>query len=537
MKVFFKIFMNVIKNNRKQTLMCFIIMFAMSLLQVAIPLTMKNMVTQIETFETVEVFLLCIVIYAAMWLCYSFINIKWYKHIDLLGERVLWYIREKIYDIIWNCKYDNDHNNNADYLKNVLFTDVIGIYGNIIMYSLNIIADTFMILIFLGVSFYVDVPTTIILLAAVAVGLAFSVITRPIISRNSMKINEALKKDNAVNNECVDAVNVIRANGLITYYKDKVRRSIHNFIGIAVKTDQKTMFLQNLVNNYHQILIMFITGFLILKSSSISTGNLVYYIFVTNLIIEKSQSIEDNLFRFMKNIASFDNIDKIIGLETPEEEKLMDAPVISTIQFSRVGLKYDGVTNIFENISFSLSKGDAVLIEGINGSGKSSLLKLMAGIISPTEGNISYNNLSYKAIDRQTLYRSICYLSQEELLLNGTFQEYLSAVAHKPITEKQLKEYFDKIDYSNNSDMITDNGRHFSGGEKKKAIIMKLLARKDDVSVVLLDETESGLDVQSKNLLNHIETEILQNRDKYIFVKISHNNVDNKHLYNKIIKL
>ena len=58
-------------------------MLVMSVLQVAIPLAMKGMVAKIEEMPSVSLFLICIAIYAVMWLCYNFLNVKWYKHIGL----------------------------------------------------------------------------------------------------------------------------------------------------------------------------------------------------------------------------------------------------------------------------------------------------------------------------------------------------------------------------------------------------------------------------------------------------------------------
>lgn len=159
--------------------------------------------------------------YALMWLCYNMINVKWYKHIDILGEKVLCFLREKLYHVIWNCEYDRYFKYSKDYLKNVLFTDVISIYGNIILYSLNIIADFFMVVILLCVSLYVDIRTTVILIFAVGIGLVISILTKTIMTNCSMTVNKALKKDNATNNECVDAIELIRTNGLYDYYKKR----------------------------------------------------------------------------------------------------------------------------------------------------------------------------------------------------------------------------------------------------------------------------------------------------------------------------
>lgn len=537
MKTYYKILQEIIKRNKKQTTICFAIMLCMSVLQVVIPLVMKNMISEIETSTSFQIFFVCVIAYAVMWLCYNLIHIKWYKHIDILGEKVLWFIREKIYHVIWNCEYDEYAKLNKDYLKNVLFTDVINIYANIIMYSLNMFADCFMIIILLGVSFRVDITTTVILIGAIGIGLLISILTKPIMAKCSADVNKAMKKDNAVNNECVDAIELIRTNGLYDYYREKSKQSIHNFIAVAIKSDQKTIFLQNLMNNYHQVMLMVITGFLILSQKTSSAGNLVYYMFVTNLIIEKSQKIEDNLYRFMKNMAAFQNIDGICNTPVTTKEDNKDVSDISEISFAHVGLAYPNGLDVFHDLSFTLSKGEAIILKGENGSGKSSVLKMIAGLISPTNGEITYNGASFFDINRQSLYKCICYLNQDELLLNESLADYLSIISHKEISENDYQNYRSKVKLTKEYGTISDNGKHFSGGEKKKAIIMKLLARKEDVSVILLDETEAGLDKSSQQIMDDIEKELLANKEKYIIVKISHGSLNNIEAYDRIIDM
>ena len=128
MTTYFKILKEIVKKNKKQTAICFLIMFAMSILQVLIPLAMKGMIAEIETSLSWKTFAISICIYTCMWLGYNAINVKWYKHIDILGEKVLWLIREKVYDIIWNCEYSVYREHNKDYLKNI-YVSLLPIYA------------------------------------------------------------------------------------------------------------------------------------------------------------------------------------------------------------------------------------------------------------------------------------------------------------------------------------------------------------------------------------------------------------------------
>ena len=110
-------------------------------------------------------------------------------------------------------------------------------------------------------------------------------------------------------------------------------------------------------------------------------------------------------------------------------------------------------------------------------------------------------------------------------------------MAHRDVSEKEYQTYASKVNLTKDYGRITDNGKSFSGGEKKKAIIMKLLARKEEVSVILLDEIEAGLDKESQELIGQIEKELLQEREHFIIVKISHGEVANLECYNKVIEL
>ncbi len=537
MNLYKKLLLEIVINNKKLCITGFIIMITMSILQIIIPLSMKEMISKIESKESFTVFLLCIIIYSLLWFVYNLVNVQWYKYIDKLGEKALWNIRKNIYHMLWNCDYIQYVQLDKNHLKNILYSDVINIYGNIISYSMNIIADTLMIITFLAVSFYISISTTFLLLFFIILGLIFSAVVKPIMAKNSAKVNNALKKDNSINNECIDAIELIRTNGLQEYYSEKIKQSIHNFICTAIKSDQVSIFLHNIMNHYHYVLSMTITGYLVLNAKHSNIGNIIYYIFITTLIIEKSQSIEENLYRFMKNMASFENVSNILKLTITSNEKNLEIENLHTITFENVSLSYSNQYPVFKNISFNLTKGDAALIKGINGSGKSSILKMIAGLIPPTTGIIKYNDISHLNIKKELLFKEICYLSQEELLLNESPLSYISIISHKEIKENSFKSYQSRVNLSKDYNIIKDNGKYLSGGEKKKFILMKLLARLEDVSIILLDEVESNLDKESKTIMDEIEKEILFNKEKYILIKVSHNNNKSEEMYNKIISL
>lgn len=535
MRMYVKILSETIKKNKLLAGWCVAIIMLMSILQVLIPLYMKDILAEIESQGTVAMLCKCVIIYAILWLIYTVINVHWYKQIDILGEKVLWLIREKIYDVVFDCNQGNKLNKGRDYLKNVVFTDVISIYGNIILYSLNMFADLVVIITFIAVSFVIDVRTTILLLSAVVGGLGLSAVLKPMMAECSKRVNKALKHDNEINNECIDAIDFVKTNGLQKYYKARVKQGIHDFISEAVKSDQKLVFAQNIVNSYHQIILMLITAFLFLNEETANSGNIVYYIFVANLIIDKSQNIESNFYKFLRNIAAFDNVKDFYDTEKKDALEGLDS--ISTIEIQNLYMSYEERGQVLKGLSFSAKKGDAILIKGGNGSGKTTLLKLIAGLIEPQKGEIFFDTKSSENVDKNLLYKNICYLSQDEIVLNEDLAEYLSIIAHKEITKEHYEKCVERVGLTKEFRNIFENGRNLSGGEKKKILLMKLLTRLEDVSVILLDEVEAGLDKDSQRVLEEIEEEILSRKDKYIIFRITHGNVKHETKYNRVINL
>lgn len=537
MKVFFLVLKNLVKEYRKQVIKCILIMGMMSIIQLVIPLSMKKMVSTIEAEPKLHIYLICVFIYILMWATYNFTNVKWYKNIDILGEGALSYVREKMYYKIWNCKYSEFYKYGINKFKNLFFTDVINVYANVIMYSLNILAEGFMILVLLIASAIIDISMTAILLLTVVVGFGIAYYTKPKVVACSKSVNAAMKIDNATNNECIDAEELIRINGLQKYYIEKVKRSVHNFIQVAIETDQKSIFFQNLLNNYNQIIILVITGAIILTRNSGNPSFVIYYMYLTNLVIEKSQKIEDNLFRFMKNMASFDNIGEIIKMAEITNEDGTVLSGIRNIKFNNVSLSYDDRNYVFKNLSFEANAGDAIILRGVNGSGKSSVLKMIAGLIEPTSGDINYNDISLADISKSKLYSNICFLSQDEILLNESVQDYLEIMSHRNISRAEVDEWMEQVGLAKDFRTICDNGKSLSGGERKKYLLLKLMALREQVSVVLIDETEAGLDVSSKEIMRNIEKYLFENREKYIIIKITHENIADVALYNKEICL
>ena len=154
-------------------------------------------------------------------------------------------------------------------------------------------------------------------------------------------------------------------------------------------------------------------------------------------------------------------------------------------------LTFDGVSCrrggrlLFEQLSFSLRAGEAAIVSGPNGVGKSSLLRLAAGLLEPTGGVINRSGRialadESLALDRQSPLATA--LQFWAAIDGGTVQDALAAVALDHLAQVPV--------------------RMLSTGQRKRAVLARVIASR--AAVWLLDEPGNGLDTASLGSLSRL---------------------------------
>lgn len=181
--------------------------------------------------------------------------------------------------------------------------------------------------------------------------------------------------------------------------------------------------------------------------------------------------------------------------------------------------------NVLRDISLDIFEGDFVAIIGSNGSGKSTFVKILLGVLEKSSGNIKLFN---KPIDTTT-NKNIGYVPQNhtkgDVAFPATVDEIIkTAFAHKTTFLKQLsceeKKY---IEYLMNKFEISDLKYklidELSGGQKQRVMIARALANRP--KLLILDEPDFGVDATSQNILHEVLSELNQ-KDKVTILFITH---------------
>ena len=148
---------------------------------------------------------------------------------------------------------------------------------------------------------------------------------------------------------------------------------------------------------------------------------------------------------------------------------------------------------VLEDFSLTLQKGSVYGLLGKNGTGKSTLLYLMAGLLRPQQGNVIYNGM--EGIKRRPETLQDMFLVPEEFALpNVSLKQYvgLNAPFYPSFSEEILKACL--RDFDMNEDIHLGE---LSMGQKKKAFMCFALAT--NTSLLMMDEPSNGLDIPSKS--------------------------------------
>ncbi len=151
-------------------------------------------------------------------------------------------------------------------------------------------------------------------------------------------------------------------------------------------------------------------------------------------------------------------------------------------------------SDVFKNLNLTLSDGHIYGLLGKNGAGKSTLLYLMAGLLRPTEGEVSYNSIA--TFHRQQHVLGDMFLLPDEFSLPGvTMQrfEQLYAPFYPKFDHEVLQQCLDEFSLSSNVQVNS-----LSLGERKKSYISFAIATR--VGLLLMDEPTNGLDIPSKSI-------------------------------------
>ncbi|WP_067724840.1 thiol reductant ABC exporter subunit CydD [Oceanobacillus damuensis] len=197
--------------------------------------------------------------------------------------------------------------------------------------------------------------------------------------------------------------------------------------------------------------------------------------------------------------------------ETIQNVEWGSVPIVSTepphIELNQAGFSYNTDGFALRNITHEIQPYEQVAIVGKSGSGKSTMLNMIAGLISPMNGEIRINGKKREQLREHDWFDHLSYISQDPYLFSGTIADNIAIGSSKGASRTEIIKAAEKagidiliqsLDHGYDT-QIGEAGRGISVGERQRIAVARAFLKRP--SVILFDEPTTGLDLQTEQIL------------------------------------
>lgn len=368
---------------------------------------------------------------------------------------------------------------------------------------------------------FIDLPFSIIFILAIFViggfamglvpigflilSLIVGLIFRKKIEQASKNSSMASYKKMGLMVETVENSENIKATGagfnILNNWNRLTQEAVDDDIEIRHYSDMSsyiTAFLQQL----SYIAIVSLGAYLVAENGTITMGALIAMTILSGRILQPIAQLPNQFVQLGKASLAVKDLDRIYQLASDNEGITRPlSPYLDTtnIRCKDISFGYTENSNVISVSELNIKQGEKVAILGAIGSGKSTFLKILAGLYKPTKGFVYLDGIDMQLIKRDFLTENISYLPQSTKLFAGTLRDNLIfgmiGISDEQIIEAaKLTGLIGLINALPNGldTVVPEGGESVSGGQKQLIALTRMIVA--NKKIILLDEPTASMD-------------------------------------------
>ena len=266
--------------------------------------------------------------------------------------------------------------------------------------------------------------------------------------------------------------------------------------------------INQLLFGIENVLVVYLAA-LAVMDGNITIGMLFAFMAYKNQFTERTAALIDKVVEIKMTRLHLDRLADIALTEQEDEGSDVDNRQVSgRLQLSDIRFRYaSNDPLLFNGLNLSVNTGENIAIIGPSGTGKTSLMKIMLGILPIENGKVEVDNIDIRHFGLRNYRSQIAAVMQDDQLMSGTLAENISffdsqmdmqqvmasaelAGIHQDIAAMQM----------GYNSLVGDMGSSLSGGQKQRLLLARALYRKP--KILFMDEATSHLDVQLERYVN-----------------------------------
>lgn len=448
------------------------------------------------------------------------------QHREILQERILWTFSQKIMDVPYEFLERASY---LDLKERALFAVVN--YGALQSIFEQSLIFTTSVLTFISMVGILWLFHPLFLLAILILCIITLVISGRLVNKTSRKMQEIIPINRSYQYYISTALDqrhqkefrIYDMSSLLEHQVGTLDKHTSRWQHDLNTMQGNSLSLQILIS----YLLRFITyGYISLRvisqqfGAQISLGDFTVYVNASESVANSFRSMIESLIMINQCIGYLEPFASFMALETDQDrsgKRILET--IETLEFDHVFFAYpQSEHTILHDMSFTIKKGERISIVGLNNAGKSTIVKLIMRLFTPSEGEIRINGYPINTYDYASYMKRISAIFQDFKLFPFSIQENIcaaqtdidEALLSHVIEETKLSSVLARTPHGINSYLnknIHPDGVDFSGGEQQKIAIARSLYKQADL--IILDEPTAALDPLA-------ESEIYENFNQMI---------------------
>ena len=272
-------------------------------------------------------------------------------------------------------------------------------------------------------------------------------------------------------------------------------------------------------------LLLVIGGWRVLNSNGQSNvGELVGFFFMANVLFSPLTILGNQYNQAMTAMAGAERLFALLDLE-PEWSDSADAidvgSITGRVEFQNVTFAYEPDRPVLNEISFIAEPGQTVALVGHTGSGKTSIINLLAKFYLPQQGQILIDGRDLNGIRSESLHRHLGIVLQQNFLFQGTVAENIR-FSRPEATDLEIRNVCRELNCLDLIESLTngfetevgEHGGRLSLGQRQMVCFARALLA--DPQLLILDEATSSIDVKTERLLQTALSVLLRGRTSFV---------------------
>ncbi|EXU76964.1 peptidase domain-containing ABC transporter [Erwinia mallotivora] len=270
--------------------------------------------------------------------------------------------------------------------------------------------------------------------------------------------------------------------------------------------------LQGLASGISRIVLVWLAAIQVLDGN-FTGGMLVAFISFSDQFISRTTGLVDAIIEFTMLRLHGERLADIVLTESEEytenQVQLEDQTAACSVEIHNIDFRYaETEPFILKNTSLTIQPGESVAIIGPSGQGKTTLAKLLLGLLRPESGEICINGIDITRLGMKYYRNRIGSVMQDDILFAGSIMDnicffdaiYDEARAMEVAQIARVHEDIMAMPMGYNS-LVGDMGSSLSGGQIQRVLLARALYRQPQL--LILDEATSHLDVERESAINN----------------------------------